>query len=101
MSRPILCICVGVPIYRVLNLDAVFDTNTNVTFERTMRHVMFLSVGLLLYHGGRANDFLAVELVNGFIHFLVNDGSGVRVLAARTTRPVRYQNTIHKPNALS
>ena len=85
------------PFTRVLN----YDNKTNVTFERTMRHVMFLSVGLLLYHGGRADDFLAVELVNGFIHFLVNDGSGVRMLAARTTRPVRNQNTIYKPITLS
>ena len=45
-------------------------------------------IGLILYHGGRADDFLAVELVNGFIHFLVDDGAGVRVLAARNNRPV-------------
>ena len=62
----------------------------------TVPNVVFPPLGLLLYHGGRADDFLAVELVNGFIHFLVNDGAGIRVLAARTTRPVRYQNQLDR-----
>ena len=44
--------------------------------------------GLLLYNPGRNNEFLAVELVNGYIHFLVNDGSGVRLLVARTNKMV-------------
>ena len=82
-----------------LDADVGIDTNTSVTLATS--HVLFVSVGLLLYHGGRAEDFLAVELVNGFIHFLVNDGSGVRVLAARTTGPVRYQNPTYKPIDLS
>ncbi len=42
-----------------------------------------------MYHPGRAEEFLAIELVGGYIHYLVNDGSGVRILVARTPRLVR------------
>ena len=44
----------------------------------------------MMYHPGRNDEFLAVELVSGYIHFLVNDGSGVRMLVARTNRRVRH-----------
>ncbi|ELT97439.1 hypothetical protein CAPTEDRAFT_43082, partial [Capitella teleta] len=32
--------------------------------------------GLLFYNDGEGQDFLAIELVSGFLHFLVDDGSG-------------------------
>ncbi len=40
--------------------------------------------GLLLYNGGRGGEFLAVELVNGLVHLVLNDGEGVKVIVART-----------------
>lgn len=32
--------------------------------------------GLLFYNDGRGQDYLAIELVNGLLHFSVDDGSG-------------------------
>lgn len=36
--------------------------------------------GLLFYNDGRDNDFLAIELVNGYVHLALNDGSGSRLV---------------------
>ena len=46
--------------------------------------------GLLLYNGGGglSNDFLAVELVNGYIYLIFDDGTGTKTIKANTPRPL-------------
>lgn len=40
--------------------------------------------GLLLYNNGTGQDFIAIELVNGHIHFLFNLGDGPRKIQSNT-----------------
>ena len=41
-----------------------------------------------MYNSGKGNDFLAVELVNGHIHYILNLGSGVITLKDNCTEPL-------------
>lgn len=36
--------------------------------------------GLILYNAGKGKDFIAVELVNGFIHYVYNFGNRAKVI---------------------
>lgn len=48
--------------------------------------------GIILYSRGRLGDFIAVELVNGYIHFSLDDGTGPRVIAATTPNKLNDNN---------
>lgn len=81
-----------VPIYPV-----TFVNNTNAfTILPTLHlgtdsgiHFIFKTKatnGLILYNEGRDRDFLAVELVGGYLHMIVEDGRGTKVVKAATPR---------------
>lgn len=38
--------------------------------------------GIILYNGGSANNFFAIELVNGILHVSADDGSGPQVITS-------------------
>lgn len=60
---------VGLPVLKAYSA-------TNIYFQFKTRE----SSGVILYNAGREQDFIAVELVNGHIHYLFNLGDGpVRV----------------------
>ncbi|CAM1325515.1 NRXN2 (predicted) [Pycnogonum litorale] len=40
--------------------------------------------GLIMYHAGKGQDFLAVELVNGHLHYIFNIGDGSRRVRSNT-----------------
>ncbi len=42
--------------------------------------------GLLFYNAGRDDDFFAVELVNGYVHVSLDDGSGARLFQLGSTK---------------
>ena len=50
--------------------------------------------GLLFYVDGKDNDFLSLELVDGNVHAIVNDGSGEQVIRLFTSSKVN-DNTWH------
>lgn len=47
-------------------------SNTNIDF----RFKTLEANGLLFFNGGRRSDFIAVELVNGHIHYIFDLGDG-------------------------
>lgn len=57
-------------------LQVIGDTAIRLMFKTKERD------GLLLYNGGLAGDFFAMELVNGILHVYANDGSGARVVTS-------------------
>jgi len=57
-------------------LQIIGDTAIRLMFKTKERD------GLILYNGGLAGDFFAMELVNGILHVSANDGSGARVVTA-------------------
>ena len=42
--------------------------------------------GLLFYNAGRDGDYFAVELVNGYVHLALDDGSGARLVQLGSTK---------------
>lgn len=66
--------------YSTLNLHFQFKT--------------LLANGLLLFNGGKGHDFLAVEIVQGHLHFLFNLGDGSRSLRS-STRSTLNDNKWH------
>ncbi|XP_076324369.1 neurexin 1-like isoform X2 [Tachypleus tridentatus] len=42
--------------------------------------------GLILYNGGKEQDFIAIELVNGHLHYIFNMGDGPRKVRSNTRR---------------
>lgn len=57
-------------------LQVIGDTAIRLMFKTKERD------GLLLYNGGLAGDFFAMELVNGILRVSANDGSGARVITS-------------------
>lgn len=63
--------------YLILStLQITGDTAIRIMFKTKERD------GLILYNGGLAGDFFAMELVNGVLHVSANDGSGARVVTS-------------------
>ena len=58
-----------------------------------------------MYNAGKGQDFLAVELVNGHIHYILNLGSGVITMKDNCTEALNnnHWHTIHigRPNKYS
>lgn len=44
--------------------------------------------GILLFNGGKKQDFIAIELVNGHIHYVFNLGDGVVTLKDKAKAPL-------------
>ena len=61
-------------------LQVISDMGIQFLFKTTQKD------GLILYNDGRRDDFVAVELVDGFVHFIVEDGRGTKVVKAATER---------------
>lgn len=64
---------VGLPMlraYSTMHIDFMFKTRE--------------SNGLIFFNGGRKNDFIAVELVEGHIHYVLNVGEGLITLKDNT-----------------
>ncbi|XP_054706570.1 neurexin-1-like [Uloborus diversus] len=59
--------------------------------------------GLLLYNGGKGQDFLAVELVDGHLHYVFNLGDGPRGVRSNTRSTLNdnqwHAVTIGRPSA--
>ncbi|XP_066438717.1 neurexin-2-beta isoform X7 [Eleutherodactylus coqui] len=56
-------------------------------------HLLFMfrgrhSDGLLLYNGGQGPDFIAVELVKGYIHYVFDLGNGPSLMKGNSERPL-------------
>nr|XP_039259128.1 neurexin-3a-like isoform X5 [Styela clava] len=47
-----------------------------------------VSDGLILYNAGRDSDFIAVELVSGFIHYVYNLGNGAQIISTPDQQPI-------------
>ncbi|KAM6289121.1 LOW QUALITY PROTEIN: neurexin-2-like, partial [Aegotheles albertisi] len=44
--------------------------------------------GLILFHGGNGNDFLVVELVKGYIHYVFDLGEGPSLMKGNSEQPL-------------
>ncbi|KAG1696117.1 Neurexin-3 [Nymphon striatum] len=58
--------------------------------------------GLIMYHAGKGQDFLAIELVNGHLHYIFNIGDGSRRVRSNTRNNVNDNHwhavTIGRPS---
>ncbi|GAB1597700.1 neurexin-2-like isoform X5 [Argonauta hians] len=94
-----------------IEVSAQFDGGSNIardpiTFKQTSAfaelstlniHLLFVISfkfkttepdGLLLYSGGKGQDFLALELVDGYIYYTYNLGNGPQVIKGNTPGPL-------------
>ena len=57
--------------------------------------------GLLFFNGGQGNDFIALELQSGYLHFIYNMGDGAERLVVNTIDPLNddkwHDMTVQRP----
>ncbi|XP_044127659.1 neurexin 3 isoform X1 [Bufo gargarizans] len=53
------------------------------------------SDGFILFNSGDGNDFIAVELVKGYIHYVINLGNGPNVIKGNSDRPLNDNQWHH------
>ena len=61
-------------------LEAVEDMEVSFMFKTKDAD------GLLLYNGGNNNQFIAVELIGGYVYLVINDGGETRIYKATSER---------------